>query len=119
MATTIPISCKAISPAIERQGARHPTQLVISLVEEKRFLDDIGDGRSLVEPISASEFPANRGKEHRISQFFRALLRLEAPKSPMISRLLSQIPYVTGIFYVDQGFVGWTHPVKRRKAGAR
>jgi hypothetical protein len=58
----------------------------------------------VVEPVSTAKFPANREKNREFFNFRRAS-RLIWPTSPMISVILSQIPYSTeqGIVFTEQG----------------
>src|SRR5450759_1044295 len=57
----------------------------------------------VVEPVSTTKFPANREKNR---EFFNSkhCSRLRWPTSPMISMILSQIPYSTeqGIISAEQ-----------------
>ena len=57
-----------------------------------------------VEPVSASQFPANREKNREFSEF-KAIARISVATKPMISGLLGQTPFAgeQGSFSTEQG----------------
>ena len=59
-----------------------------------------------IEPVSASQFPANREKNREFSEF-KAIARISVATKPMISGLLGQTPFAgeQGILSTEQGIL--------------